>query len=67
MLLRLGLEMTDDEILAIRWHMGVWQIALHNEVLREDYNHAVHNCALLSIVEAADKLAAQILEVKCLK
>ena len=64
MLLRLGLEMTDDEILAIRWHMGAWQIALHNEEMTEDYNHAVRSCALLSVVEAADKLAAQILEVK---
>ena len=64
MLLRLGFEMTDEEILAIRWHMGPWQIALHNEEMTEDYNHAVRSCALLSVVEAADKLAAQILEVK---
>jgi hypothetical protein len=56
-------KMTDDEIMAIRWHMGAWQIALHNEEMQQDYIHATHNCPLLSIIEAADKLAAQILEV----
>lgn len=64
MLLRLGLELTDDEILAIRWHMGAWQLALHNEEMQQDYIHAIRNCPLLSIIETADKLAAQILEVK---
>lgn len=64
MLLRLGLEMTDDEIIAIRWHMGAWQIALHNEEMQQDYRHATFTCPLLVIIEAADKLAAQILEVK---
>lgn len=64
MLLRLGLEMTDSEILAIRWHMGPWQIALHNEEMQEDYRRATLSCPLLPIIEAADKLAAQILEVK---
>lgn len=63
MLLRLGMEMTDDEILAIRWHMGPWQIALHNEEMLEDYRHATLSCPLVSIIESADKLAAQILEV----
>lgn len=63
MLLRLGVELTDDEILAIRWHMGAWQIALHNEEMQQDYLHAIRTCPLLSIIEAADKLAAQILEV----
>ena len=63
MLLRLGMEMTDEEILAIRWHMGPWQIALHNEEMLEDYRHATLSCPLVSIIESADKLAAQILEV----
>ena len=63
MLLRLGLEMTDDEILAIRWHMGAWQIALHNEEMQQDYIHATQSCPLLAIIEAADKMAAQLLEV----
>ena len=63
MLLRLGLEMTDDEILAIRWHMGAWQMALHNEEMQQDYIHATQNCPLLAIIEAADKLAAQLLEI----
>lgn len=61
MLLRWGMELTDDEILAIRWHMGAWQIALHNEEMKKDYLYATHATPLLPIIEAADKLAAQIL------
>lgn len=64
MLLRLGFEMTDDEILAIRWHMAPWQLALNNTEMVEDYRHAELFCPLVSIIQAADRLAAKILEVK---
>ena len=64
MLLRLGFEMTDDEILAIRWHMAPWQLALNNTEMVEDYRHAELSCPLVSVIQAADKLAAMILEVK---
>jgi hypothetical protein len=43
--------------------MGAWQLALHNEEMQQDYIHAIRSCPLLSIIETADKLAAQILEV----
>lgn len=64
MLLRLGFEMTDDEILAIRWHMAPWQLALNNTEMVEDFRHAELSCRLVSIIQAADRLAAKILEVK---
>ena len=64
MLLRIGFEMTDDEILAIRWHMAPWQLALNNTEMVEDYRYAELFCPLVSIIQAADRLAAKILEVK---
>lgn len=64
MLLRLGFEMTDDEMLAIRWHMAPWQLALNNTEMVEDFRHAELSCPLVSIIQAADRLAAKILEVK---
>lgn len=64
MLLRLGFEMTDDEIMAIRWHMAPWQLALNNTEMVEDFRHAELSCPLVSIIQAADRLAAKILEVK---
>ena len=64
MLLRIGFEMTDDEILAIRWHMAPWQLALNNTEMVEDFRHAELSCPLVSIIQAADRLAAKILEVK---
>lgn len=64
MLLRLGFEMTDDEILAIRWHMAPWQLALNNTEMVEDFRHAELSCPLVSIIQAADRLDAKILEVK---
>lgn len=63
MLLRLGFELNEDEILAIRYHMGPWQIALHNEEVQKDYRQACYSCPLLSILHTADTLVAQILEI----
>ena len=62
LLLRAGFELTDDEALAIRWHMGPWQLALHNEEMCEDYKSACHSTPLVSILHAADTLATHILE-----
>ncbi|MBR7014489.1 MAG: TraI domain-containing protein [Prevotella sp.] len=30
MLLRLGLQLTNDEIIAIRWHMGAWNLPMQS-------------------------------------
>ena len=62
MLLQWGFELDEDEILAIRYHMGAWQIALHNTEAQEDYKQACRNCPLLTILHTADTLASQILE-----
>ncbi|MDY6205498.1 MAG: HD domain-containing protein [Prevotella sp.] len=62
MLLRLGLELTNDEVLAIRWHMGAWNLAMHSY---EDKTNLAAACAqspLTSIIQAADGLATHLLE-----
>lgn len=40
MLLRWGLDMTDDEIMAIRWHMNAWDISFQSPDAKGNYNAA---------------------------
>lgn len=61
-LLRWGLEMTDDEILAIRWHMGPWDLAFQSAEQKGSQNAAKNSTPLLAIIAHADGLAASILE-----
>lgn len=61
MLLRLGLEMTNDEVIAIRWHMGAWNLPFQSFEdkmnLAEAFKHP-----LTQLLQAADGMAAHILE-----
>ena len=61
-LLQQGYPLTEDEVLAIRWHMGPWQVAA-NEELQTLYKHACLNYPLVPLIHTADTLAAQIVEV----
>lgn len=60
-LLRWGLELTDDELLAIRWHMSGFDIPSGSGGLAI-YGTAGDKCPLLSVLVAADTLASKILE-----
>ena len=62
MLLQWGLQLTKEEILAIRWHMGPWQLPLHNEEQQKDYVQAVESCPLVTLIHTADTLASKIIE-----
>ncbi|MCQ2050664.1 MAG: HD domain-containing protein [Bacteroidaceae bacterium] len=62
-LLRWGLELTDDEILAIRWHMGAWDLPFQSSELKANINAAKEKSPLLAIVQAADGLSSSILEI----
>lgn len=62
-LLRWGLELTEDEMLAIRWHMNAWDLADGPDA-RGNYGAASDKCPLLAILVAADGLAAHIQEAK---
>lgn len=62
MLLQCGLDMTDDEIIAIRWHMGAWDLPFQSSEAKGNLNEAKKICPLLTLISAADSLASQILE-----
>lgn len=61
MLLRLGLELTNDEILAIRWHMSAWDLSFQSFESKSNIS-AASDVPLVAILQAADALAAHILE-----
>ena len=62
MLLQLGLQLTKDEILAIRWHMGAWSLALHSFDDKANYGDANDKHPLVPLLQAADSLATHMLE-----
>lgn len=57
-----GLEMTDDEMLAIRWHMGAWGINMNSCEDQRCYDTSRKLYPLVAIIQAADSLAASIME-----
>lgn len=63
-LLLAGLALTNEEMLAIRWHMAAWDLAFHSPEAKSNINAARDNCPLCSLVQAADTLAANLLERK---
>lgn len=61
-LLQWGLEMTDDEIMAIRWHMSGFDMAFQSPECRSNYGAASDKCPLLAVLMAADGLASHIMK-----
>lgn len=61
MLLRLGLELTNDELLAIRWHMGAWDLPFQSFEEKNNMSAAA-DTPLVALLQTADNLAAHILE-----
>lgn len=62
MLLRSGLDLEDEEIFAIRWHMGPWDIPLQSIEMDKSYRTAQQKSPLVALIHTADTLAAQLLE-----
>jgi hypothetical protein len=62
MLLRSGLDLEDAEIMAIRWHMGAWELAPQSIEQDRNYRTANQKSPLVVLVHSADTLSAQILE-----
>ena len=60
-LLRMGLDMTSDEIAAIRWHMAGWDLSDSREA-KENFSKACDMYPLLPALIAADELATRITE-----
>lgn len=59
LLLQSGLDLTDDEIYAIRWHMGPWNLNRDDERF---YRQAGKLTPLQTLIHTADTLASGILE-----
>lgn len=57
-----GLALTDDEMLAIRWHMGAWGINMNSYEDQRCFDASQKLYPLVTIIQTADKLAANILE-----
>lgn len=61
-LLKLGLSLTDSEIIAIRWHMNAWDLPFQSLEMKSNINVARDKCPLLCLVQSADGIASSILE-----
>ena len=61
-LLLSGLALQDDEMLAIRWHMGAFGLNLNSYEDERCYDTARMEYPLCSIVQCADSLAAAFME-----
>jgi len=61
-LLQNGLKLTADEIMAIRWHMTAWDLAFQSPEMKGNLNAARERCPLMTLIQAADGLAANLLE-----
>jgi len=61
-LLRNGLKLTADEMMAIRWHMTAWDLAFQSPEMKNNLNAARERCPLMGLIQAADGLAANIIE-----
>lgn len=59
-----GLDLSDDEMLAIRWHMGAWGLNMNSLEDMRSYDSARMQYPLVSIIHSADTLAASIMERK---
>lgn len=64
MLLRGGMDLTDDEIMAISWHMHAWDLPFQSPDSKDNFNAAKSKCPLLTLIQAADGLASGLLENK---
>lgn len=62
MLLTLGLKLTKDEMLAIRWHMTAWELAFQSPEQKANLQKAREIAPLCVIVQCADGLASSLLE-----
>ena len=59
-LLRTGLQLTDEEIMAIRWHMGKYELPISESSQEyKDFQHAMKLTPLCDLIQRADKEATR--------
>lgn len=64
MLQRIGLVLTPEEMIAIRFHMGSWDGALLTNDVKYSYQTAMNNCPLLPLTQTADNTSSLLLETQ---
>ena len=64
-LLRSGVDLTDDEIIAIRWHMNTWDIPFQSPSMKGNFYEAKKMTPLLTLVQTADAIASNVFEADC--
>lgn len=57
-----GLDITQEELLAIRWHMTAWDLPFQSVELGKSLNTARDLHPLCSLVQLADGIAANLME-----
>jgi hypothetical protein len=62
MLLSWGLDLSPEEMLAIRWHMSAWDLPLQSPEHKESLNAAKAKSPLVSLVQLSDGLASGLFE-----
>ena len=62
MLLMYGLKLTEDEMVAIRWHMSAWDLPFQSAEEKSSLNAAKEKCPLLTLLQCADGMSAGMLE-----
>lgn len=62
LLLCSGMVLNDDEMLAIRWHMGPWGLNMNSFEDERCYDTSRKLYPLVTIIQTADGLAASIME-----
>ena len=61
-LLRSGMELTDDEIIANRWHMNAWDLPFQSYEAKSNLNVAREHFPLLTLIQTADGLSSALIE-----
>lgn len=64
MLLTIGLNLTPDEMIAIRFHMGSWDGALLTNDVKYSYQNAMDSCPLMCLLQMADSTSSLLFERK---
>lgn len=57
-----GLEIYEEELIAIRWHMTAWDLAFQSPEAKNNINTARDKYPLVALLQLADGMAANIFE-----
>ena len=64
MLQNIGLKLSIEEMLTIRYHMGAWDGAMLTNDLKYAYNKALEDCPMINVLQSADNTSSLIFEQK---